>query len=118
MILAQTHYLEVQFEKLGADGGFFDADSSKDHEGEEADEAGGGSGSKDTAGPGLLVFGGKAGKYLTHHAMADEGSGTPGPVSDELASFFSRIILTHVHSDNGVVQTASIIAGVSDTLWS
>ena len=98
MILAQACYLEVQCEKMAADGGFIDANLDDDPE--EEGEAGGaeeGSGSRITVGPGLLAFRGKAGKFLTHHALVAEGESAPGLVTDELASLFGRTILTYAH---------------------
>ena len=82
MIAAQTRYLEVQYEKMGADGGFIDDEAEGDEAQEESSE------SKSGAGPGLLVFGSKAGKYLTHHALAADRAKEPGEVTDELASLF------------------------------
>ena len=109
MIAAQTRYLEVQYEKMATDEGYID------DEPEEEKEAEGESGSEIKAGPGLLVFGGKAGRFLTHHALAADGELAPGAVTDELASLFGRIVPTHSHADDGVVQIASIITGVSDS---
>ena len=107
MIAAQARYLEVQYEKMATDEGFIDDEFEEVSEGE--------SGLELTSGPGLLAFGGKAGKFLTHHALRAEGELAPGAVEDEVASLFGRVILTHSHMDDGVVQVASLITGVSET---
>jgi hypothetical protein len=80
MIAAQARYLEVQYEKMATDEGFIDDEFEEASEGE--------SGLELTSGPGLLAFGGKAGKFLTHHALTAEGELTPGAVDDEVASLF------------------------------
>ena len=77
---------------LGEDGGYVVADPEAEERTEDDVQGSGGAGAKDKAGPGLLAFGGLAGKYLTHHALADADKPMPGPVSDELASHFARIL--------------------------
>ena len=95
MIKAQVKYLEVR----AAKGSSY---SKKEGEASGAPEE-----------PGLLLFGGKSGKYLLKHGSWEAGDlGPPAPTA-ELIECFGKILLTHEKGESGVEQSVSIVTGLS-----